>query len=177
MSAAALSCGHGPVRGPGKPTGMRPLHPDDAEDAPRTGPLPPSPFAPHGRTHAWADGAVVHVVAAGPFNREGVDAFSQRMIALYRELPPGRRFVNLTEFHGTLMATPDAWERLGQHLQRVNASGVPLVGTAWIAGPDVEGRGLFLPRAESLFRGLGRCFATFDAMPAAEAWAREKLAY
>lgn len=155
---------------------MTPIERDDTHDA-TTGGRPTSGFRPHGRTEVWADGAIVHVTAEGPFNREGADAFSQKMVELYRQLPAGMRFVNLTEFKVTMMATPDAWERLASHLQRVNDSGLPLVATAWVIGPDVEGRGLFAPRGEALFRELGRVFAVFETMADAEAWARERLAH
>jgi hypothetical protein len=154
---------------------MTPIHPDNHSEE-RGGPPAPPRFRPHGRTEVWADGALVHVAAEGPFNREGVDAFSQKMVELYRQLPAGMRFVNLTEFRVTMMATPDAWERLAGHLSRVNDSGLPLVATAWIAAADVEGRGLFVPRATLLFRELGRSFECFETMGAAEAWGRRLLA-
>lgn len=157
---------------------MTPLLPDDhPDDALLSGFSSVGRFRPHGRTEVWAEGAIVHVAATGPFNREGVDEFSAKMVALYGELPPDRRFVNLTEIHASMMATVDAWERLAEHLQRVKDSGLPLVGTAWIAAPDVEGRSLFMPRGEALFRRFGGCFATFTTLAAAEAWARDKLAH
>jgi hypothetical protein len=155
---------------------MTPLHPDDHPED-RRGTPPGSVFRPHGRTEVWAEGAMVHVTAEGPFNREGADAFSQKMIELYRQLPAGLRFVNVTEFRVTMMATLDAWERLAGHLQRINESGLPLVATAWVIGPEVEGRALFAPRGEALFRDLGRVFAVFETMADAEAWAQEKLAH
>lgn len=132
-------------------------------------------FQPHGRTTLWAEGAVVHVLAEGPFNVEAVDRFSDAMVALYRELPPGERFINLTEFRGSMMATPEAWQHLATHLARVDASGLPLVATAWIAGPDVEGRNLFVPRGAALFAARGRVFEAFEHAAEAEAWARRKL--
>lgn len=135
------------------------------------------PFRPHGRVDVWSDGALVHVDAEGPFNTEAVERFSQSVIALYRQLAPGLRFVNVTRFQRSMMATPETWEQLAGHLQRVNRSGLPLVATAWVAGPDVEGRGLFVPRGEALFRENGRVFAAFDTLAEAEAWAQEKLAH
>lgn len=132
-------------------------------------------FRPHGRTRLWAEGAVVHVLAEGPFNMEAVDRFSDEMVALYRQLPAGQRFVNLTEFHGSMMATPEAWQHLATHLARVDASGLPLVATAWIAATDVEARSLFMPRGAALFAARGRVFEVFDNAAQAEAWARRKL--
>lgn len=135
----------------------------------------PEGFRPHGRTTAWAEGALVHVVAEGPFNGEAMQAFAAQMAPLYASLPPGRPFVNLTEFRHSMLATPEAWEGLAAYLQQMNASGLPLRATAWIAGPEVEGRALFLPRGEQLFRAAGRRFATFATLTEAEAWARRIL--
>lgn len=132
-------------------------------------------FWPHGRTTAWAEGALVHVVAEGPFNGEAMQAFAAQMAPLYASLPPGRPFVNLTEFRHSMLATPEAWEGLTGYLRQMNASGLPLRATAWIASPEVEGRALFLPRGEQLFRAAGRRFATFDSLAGAEAWARRIL--
>lgn len=132
-------------------------------------------FQPHGRVQMWADGALVHVVAEGPFNVEGIDAFSNAMLALYRQLPPGQAFVNITEVRKTLLGTPDAWERLGEHLLRTNASGLPLRGTAWVVDAEVEGRSLLLPRAQALFVNAGRRVEVFETLATAEAWARRLL--
>jgi len=147
-------------------------------ESPRSDRLPPGRdrFRPHGRTLLWADGAVVHVLAEGPFNQEAAGEFSDAMVALYRQLPPGQRFVNLTEFRTSMMATPEAWDLLATHLARVDASGLPLVATAWIVGDDVEGRRLFLPRATALFASRGRVFESFTDAAQAEAWARRLLA-
>lgn len=135
-----------------------------------------SRFRPHGRTEMWAEGAIVHVLAEGPFNREGIDAFSQEMLALYRRLPSGSRFVHITEVRGAMLGTPDAWERLSEHLATGLKLGIPLLGTAWVAAADVDGRTLMLPRAEQVFAQAGRRFAAFETMEEAELWARRLLA-
>lgn len=139
-------------------------------------PGPANRFRPHGRTTMWADGAIVHVVAEGPFNVEAADVFSDEVVDLYRQLPRGQRFVNLTEFRTSMMATPEAWERLGHHLSRIDGSGLPLVATAWIAGADVEGRALFMPKGVGLFAERGRRFEVFMEAAIAEDWARRQLA-
>jgi len=133
-------------------------------------------FRPHGRTEMWAEGAIVHVLAEGPFNREGIDAFSSEMLDLYRRLPAGSRFVNITEVRGAMLGTPDAWERLSEHLASGAKLGLPLLGTAWVAAPDVDGRTLMLPRAAAAFAQAGRRFEAFETMEAAELWARRLLA-
>lgn len=154
------------------------MRPSSSGDSPRGGLLPTGRgrFRPHGRTLLWSDGALVHVLAEGPFNPEAAVQFSDAMVALYRQLPEGQRFVNLTEFRTSMMATPEAWDLLATHLARVDASGWPLVATAWIAADDVEGHRLFLPRAAALFASRGRVFETFTDANAAESWARRLLA-
>ena len=154
------------------------MRPSSSDGSPRGAVPPPGRerFRPHGRTLLWADGALVHVLAEGPFNEEAAGAFSDAMVALYRQLPAGQRFVNLTEFRTSMMATPEAWDLLATHLARVDASGLPLVATAWIADDGVEGRRLFFPRAASLFAARGRVFETFTDANAAETWARRLLA-
>ncbi|MFT7722407.1 MAG: hypothetical protein QM788_06210 [Roseateles sp.] len=124
----------------------------------------------------WADGAIVHVLAHGPFNREGVDLFSAEMLSLYRRLPAGARVVNITEVRGAMLGTPDAWERLSEHLAAGVTLGLPLLGTAWVAAPDVDGRTLMLPRAAQAFAQVGRRFEAFETMDEAERWARRLLA-
>lgn len=135
-----------------------------------------SRFRPHGRTEMWAQGAVIYVVAEGPFNREGVDAFSNEMLALYRRLPQGSRFVHITEVRGAMLGTPDAWARLSEYLAAGLKLGLPMLGTAWVAAADVDGRSLMLPRAAQIFTDAGRRFASFETMEAAEEWAHQLLA-
>lgn len=149
---------------------------DERRDFGPPGASQPSRFRPHGRTQMWADGAIVHVVAEGPFNREGIDAFSFEMLALYRHLPAGARVVNITEVRGAMLGTPDAWERMSEHLATGVKLGLPLLGTAWVAAPDLEGRALMLPRAVQAFAQAGRRFEAFETMAAAEEWARQLLA-
>lgn len=136
----------------------------------------PTPFRPHGRTEIWSDGAIIHVLAEGPFNREGIDAFSHEALALYQRLPAGSRFVHITEVRGAMLGTPDAWERLSEHLATGLALGIPLIGTAWVAPADVDGRTLMLPRAAQVFAQAGRRFAAFETMDEAQLWARQLLA-
>lgn len=135
-----------------------------------------STFSPHGQITATASGRVVRVIANGPFNLEGIALYSAQMSALYGELPAGVRFVNISEVRGSLTATPEAWDLLGEHLRRVAASPLKLVATACVLAPDLEGRRLFLPKLLTLFANAGRPVEAFADMAAAEEWAQQRLA-
>lgn len=65
---------------------------------------------------------------------------------------------------------------MGEHLKRVAASPLKLVATACVLAPDLEGRGLFLPKLLKLFANAGRPVEAFTDMAAAEAWAEQRLA-
>jgi len=126
----------------------------------------------HGRTEIRSDGAIVYVVAEGPFNWEGIDEFSKQIVALYQTLPPRTGFVNVTEMRRTIVAPIDAIERLGEHLQRTATSGLPLLGTAWVVAADTEGRELMLPRVYAMFAQAGLRFEVFASLSKAQEWAR-----
>lgn len=149
-----------------------------ASNTPGSAPAPAlraSLFRPHGRTEVWAEGSIVRVLAEGPFNREAIDAFSLEMLGLYRRLPAGTRCVNLTEVRSALLGTPDAWERLSEHLAAGARLPLALLATGWVVAPEVEGRTLMLPRARQAFADAGRPFEVFETIAEAEVWARRVL--
>lgn len=132
-------------------------------------------FQAHGDTRCWVEGPIVYVEAVGPFNVEGFAVFSKDVLAIYAELPSDLGFVNITEFRVSMMATPEAWAELEVHLGRMKGSGLPLRGTAWVAGPEVEGRSLFLQRGARVFKAIGLHFASFATMDEAKIWANNRL--
>lgn len=109
-------------------------------------------------------GALVYVVGQGPFNRESIDAFSQQVVALYRSLPPGTGFVNVTELRRTMVAPIDAIERLARHFQRTATNELPLLGAASVVAVDTEGQELMLPRVYAMFTQAGLRFEAFDSL-------------
>jgi hypothetical protein len=135
-----------------------------------------SGFSAHGRSELVADGAIVRISAEGPFNVEGIEAFSRRMLALCATLPEGQAIVTLAEIRRSLLAPPDAWALLETHTSRVRAGPHRILATAWIVAEDVEGRNLLVPRARRMYAEAGREFEVFIDAKAAEAWARERLA-
>lgn len=139
-------------------------------------PTPPFAFPPHGRTELRADGARVHVLAEGPFNAEGIDAFSRDIGRLYSALPAGQRFVVIAEVRHSLLGPPEAFERLEAHVRRVAESGMPLLGTCWVVAPAVEARSLMEGRVRALFERAGRRFELVETAAQAEAWANGLLA-
>lgn len=123
----------------------------------------------------WDDG-LLQVDVSGPFNLEGMALLTRTMLEGYRGQPAGTPVVNVCEMRGTLVYTSDAWTALGEAIRATGASGLRVLGTAWIVDGDVEGAGLLLPRARALFAEAGRRFAVFERRTDAEAWGRELLA-
>jgi hypothetical protein len=129
----------------------------------------------HGRSRVWAEGALLHLRVEGPFNREGIDAFVAQSRALHAELARGGPFVSVAEVLGTLVAPIEVWERLEHHVAEVAAARLPEAGLAWVVAEDVEGRSLFLSRAQAMYARNGRPMEVFTTMVDAEAWAHRRL--
>ncbi|MGL6289431.1 MAG: hypothetical protein ACRC2H_01935 [Silanimonas sp.] len=129
----------------------------------------------HGRSRVWAEGALLHIRVQGPFNREGIEAFIAQSLTLHAQLAPSGPFVTVAEILGTLVAPIEVWKRLEDHVAQVAAAGVPEAGLAWVVAEDVEGRSLFLPRAQAVYARNGRPIEVFTTMAAAEAWAQRRL--
>lgn len=129
----------------------------------------------HGDSRVWAEGALLHIRVQGPFNREGIEAFIAQSMALHAQLAPSGPFVSVAEIVGTLVAPIEVWERLETHVAQFAAAGVPEVGLAWVVAEDVEGRSLFLSRAQAVYARHGRPIVIFTTLAAAEAWAQRRL--
>lgn len=135
-----------------------------------------SAFRPHGRIEFWAEGSVLRIVAEGPFNREAVQAVNLAMRDLFATMPADQRFVDLLEFRGSLLASPDALEGFGDFLSDMSEAGRAPIAVAYVVAADVEARSLMLPIITKLYAQHGRQFAVFETMAEAEVWLRERLA-
>lgn len=132
-------------------------------------------FRPHGSSEFHAEGAIVRISAEGPFNVEGVDEFSRKMLALLAEIPAGQAVVILAEIRGTLISPADAWEVFEVHSRRAQAGSLRILGSAWVLAPDVEGRNFFVPKARQIFAQVGRQFELFEDVEEAKRWAEKLL--
>ncbi len=138
------------------------------------------PFRPHGRIEIWLEdapqGALIYSVAQGPFNAEFVKAFQLARNELLKAKQVTRVFGHITQFHTSIMASPDAIESLSRHLVNVHKLGLGSGITAWVVAPGVEGRELMLPLFDRVHRENGQRFAAFEALAPAQAWVRSQLA-
>lgn len=129
-------------------------------------------FKPHGRVQMWVEGPVVYMVAEGPFNEEFVKAFLQAREELFRTSPPASPHAHLLQVRGSIMASP---QMLAVYAQMVAQLKRLPVATAWVVGPEVEGREFILPMFERIHLRLGRNFRSFENLAEAEVWARGQL--
>ncbi len=134
------------------------------------------PFRPHGRIEIWIEdapqGAVIYSVAQGPFNAEFVKAFQLARNELLKAKQVTRVFGHLTQFHTSIMASPDAIESLARHLANVHKQSISSGITAWVVAPGVEGRELMLPLFERVHVENGHRFGAFETLAEAQAWLR-----
>jgi len=132
-------------------------------------------FRPHGRIEMWTEGAVVHLISEGPFNREVVIALGKLANEIYASIAPGTRFVNINQIRTSLMGTPEALEMLENHLKSLSAAPVHPLLHVWVVGAEVEGHHLMLPVIQAVFARANRPMMVFDNLQAAESAAREAL--
>ena len=147
------------------------------EHGPKTsvGEFATGPFRPHGRIEIWAEGNVVRLDAAGPFNREVILAMGTTWRALYSGMSEDEPFAGIVSIHHSLMASQEVLDALRDFLVANTAEHHASRVVAWVVPADVEGASLMMPRLARVLTEAGRNFRTFDNEAAAEAWVREQL--
>lgn len=138
----------------------------------------PSAFPPHGAVdpagNPGTGSRVIYIDATGPFNREMVDRIREIYTPAFRELAPQGPFGHISVFHGSMLATPEAFAAFAALLAEWKAMGILPTASAYVVGPDVEGR-VFV---EAHYRRAweGGPFEIFDRRDDAEAWIARMLA-
>ncbi|MBL8488952.1 MAG: hypothetical protein JNK22_17950 [Rhodocyclaceae bacterium] len=133
------------------------------------------PFRPHGRIEIWAEGNVVRLDAAGPFNKEAIVAMGATWRALFDGMPADGPFADLVTVHRSVMASQEVVDAFGGFLAANTAARQAPSAVAWVVDPEVEGASLMLPKFAAVYVAAGRNFRFFDNEPEAEAWVREQL--
>ncbi|MBY0464438.1 MAG: hypothetical protein K2W33_05800 [Burkholderiales bacterium] len=133
------------------------------------------PFRPHGRAELWAEGKVIHLTAAGPFNQEAVVAIGAAWHQLFADLPAQGLFADLVTVTGSLMAGPDVMQAFGQFLRANTAANIAPCAVAWVVPPEVEGALLMTPLFKQVYEAAGRNVAFFDTAHDAQVWIRAQL--
>ncbi len=133
------------------------------------------PFRPHGRAELWAEGKVIHLSAAGPFNMEAVLAIGAAWRQLFADVPAQGLFADIVIATGSMMAGPDVIRAFGQFLQANTAANLAPCAVAWVVPPEVEGAMLMIPQFRQVYEAAGRNIAFFETQDAAQAWIRIQL--
>ena len=132
-------------------------------------------FPAHGRLELRVvEGAIVYSDAHGPFNVEFVQAMARALRDLHADPKLPRPYVNIVQFHGSLMGSREMLDQLSAALGQVGTREVALA-LALVVAADVEGRDFMLPLFERVFTENGRNVRSFGTVPEAEAWARACL--
>ena len=133
------------------------------------------PFRPHGRIEIWAEGNVVRLEAAGPFNKEAVVAMGATWRALFAGMPADGPFADIVTIHRSVMTSQEVVDAFGAFLAANTAARQAPSAVAWIVDKDVEGASLILPKFAQVYAAAGRNFRFFDNEPEAVAWVRAQL--
>lgn len=133
------------------------------------------PFRPHGRVEIWAEGNVVRLDAAGPFNKEVIIALGATWRSLFAELPRHGEFASITVVRHSVLISQEVLDALGEFLRANTKAGQGAEAVAFVVAHDVEGRSLMLPMFAETYAAAGRNFAVFATEAEAEAWVRTKL--
>lgn len=133
------------------------------------------PFRPHGRVEIWAEGNVVRLDAAGPFNKEAVIALGATWRSLFAELPRQGAFASITVVRNSVLISQEVLDALGAFLRSNTAAGQGAEAVAFVVAPDVEGRSMMLPMFAETYAAAGRNFAAFATEAEAEVWVRARL--
>ena len=107
---------------------------------------------------------------------ESVQGYGRHLAALVAELPEGCPFVVIARMAGSILAPLDAWAALEAGVRQRQGGTRRQLGSGWVLAEDLEGRGLFVPKARAIYESMGIGFGAFDRLDDAEAWADDLLA-
>lgn len=137
----------------------------------------PAKFPPHGRYSGQLVGRVMTDEAAGPFNREAVLTFRERAAPHYAQARAAGKFVILTTYRESMLMSPDAIDELAKTVVDFVASDIAPAAVAYVAAPEVEGRGMMARIMQTkVFGPCGVPFQLFDDVASAQQWLSEQLA-
>lgn len=135
-------------------------------------PLHPPRFAAHGRveleSEAIGQATVLHFDSTGPFNRELVDRVREAYTPIFAEAAAQGPFAHISSFHGSMLATPEAFAAFAALIAEWRAAGIAPAANAYVVTPEVEGRNLMLAYYRHAWSDLP--FEVFERQEDAEAW-------
>lgn len=131
-------------------------------------------FTPHGELSAQLLGNVLYFESSGPFNKEVVDAVVRAHRPLLQQAAKAGPYGQISIFHRSMAATPDALQTLADLLAEWKQLGIAPIANAYVAEATVEGRDIMMSVFARAFQAFGP-FRGFHRLDDAEDWIRAAL--
>lgn len=109
----------------------------------------------HGDLQVWHHGRLLCLEAGGPFNVEMVDVMSRAVGQLLQAWRPPQRYVSVTWWHGSLLASPDVLVAYRALLRRGRQVMPAELGNLWLVGPEIEDALFMKPRWQEVHEDCG----------------------
>jgi len=137
--------------------------------------FPPAVLWAHGTGDVRNEGNIVIYQAYGPFNLEFVQAMSSLRASIQSELVALGAWGEIIVINDSAYATMDALTAYTKHLEGVNRLDIKSSYTAFVIGPEVEGRKLMAPLLVNCYAALDRTPPVFECLHDARRWIEGKL--
>ncbi len=137
--------------------------------------VPVKKFQPHGCIDIWMDGDLLYYESTGPFNTELVDALAVAQLAILKDIPTTRPWASISISKQSLLMSPDAMARYAEIMRAPKPIGLSPVATAFVIGPEIEGRDIVTPHFVKIYAEIGRPMEIFETIEAATHWAQQMI--
>lgn len=137
--------------------------------------VPVKKFQPHGCIDIWMDGDLLYYEATGPFNTELVDALAVAQMEILNGMTEARPWASIGCVKQSLLMSPDALARYAEIMRAPKPQGRTPVATAFVIGPEVEGRDIIAPHFVTIYADIGRPMQIFQTLEEAKSWAQDMI--
>lgn len=121
------------------------------------------------------DGDLLYYEATGPFNTELIDALAVAQLDILKKITGTRPWASIGCVRHSLLMSPDAMARYGEIMRTPKPEGKTPAATAFVIGPEVEGRDIITPHFVKIYADIGRPMRIFETLDEAEHWAQEMI--
>ena len=133
--------------------------------------VPVKKFQPHGCIDIWMEGDLLYYEATGSFNTELVDALAVAQLEILKSMTDLRPWASISCVKHSLLMSPDALARYADIMRAPKPEGRTPVATAFVMGPEVEGRDIMSPYFVKIYADIGRPMQIFHTLDEAKRWA------
>jgi hypothetical protein len=123
----------------------------------------------------WMEDDVLHYEATGPFNEEVFDLLAVAQLAFLKTLALANPWASICTLRLSAMSTPGGIQRYTEIMQSPKPPSFEPVATAFVVGPEIEGRKIMVPHFERVYTLINRPFQIFETMAQAQQWVHAKI--